>query len=127
MLAEHRSPVWRLIDDHAPGVSLRELCARDPKSQVKEHRLRYWTNPSSQPKRMPSMDLICGLAELLRCSVNESYRAFRCTLDPAAYIGDPELAQDERRLLAAYRRLGNKHDRDRAIRFLEEFGTTNGA
>lgn len=100
-----------LIDRTAPGRSTEQLTAA---AGVPETRLTFWLR--STPRRVPTIDQVKEIAGIIGCTTAEAYRAIRADVDPDAYLDD--LPDDERLLLAAYRRL-NDTDRRRALAMIE--------
>jgi hypothetical protein len=118
--------VRKLINKHAPRRSLREVAAKSG-GLVTEAQLRLWTNPCGEPKSLPKIDVVCGLATALGCPQDESLRAFVLVVDEGALFDTtllaPELNDDERRLLQLYWRIDNPRDKARAIAAVEIFST----
>ena len=102
----------RLIEQ--TGSNVRQLTAA---AGVPENRLAYWVKPGTALTRMPTMQQIHELAQIIGCSSGEVYRAFRADVDGALELPD-ELSADERALLTAYRRLGDR-DRPKALQILK--------
>ncbi|MGH2371677.1 MAG: hypothetical protein ACRDI2_26190 [Chloroflexota bacterium] len=94
-------PLRKLIEEVAPGRSVRQLCAD---AGVPENRLGHWLKPGTQLVRMPTMWQIRDIARILGCRNKQVYRAFRAAVDGAGMLDD-DLPDDEQAMLVAYRRL----------------------
>lgn len=114
MPAEH---LRALIERTAPGRSVRELTAA---AGIPENRLGHWLKPGTVLSRIPTMAQIREIAGVIGCDAKEVYRAFRADVDGDAALDD-DLPEDERALLAAYRRL-DEPGRRRIIAILAVLG-----
>lgn len=110
------SHLRELIDRTAPGRSTKDLTDA---AGVPESRLTFWLR--SNPRRVPTVDQVVEVARIIGCKTSEAYRAIRADVDPDAYL-DEALSDDERELLATYRRLRGDADRQRAIAIVKILG-----
>ena len=105
----------RLIE--RTGSSVQQLTAV---AGVPENRLAHWIKPGTVLSRMPTMIQIHEIAQILGCTPQEVYHAFRTDVDGAAAVLDGDLPADERELLAAYRRL-DEGDRRKVLQIVHVF------
>lgn len=99
MPAEH---LRALIKREAPGRSVREL---EEAAGVPKGRLGYYLKPGTKLDGLPKMHRIHELGQIIGCATDEVFRALLADIDGEASL-DADLPDDERELLAAYRRLG---------------------
>lgn len=114
MAPEH--PLRALIDRYNPGKS---TLAVTTAAGVSENKLGYWLKPGTKITRMPTMDQMREMAQIIGCSVSQVYMVFRLLVDGSAELVDG-LSDEERDLLATYRSLSGR-ERERLRRVIRAF------